>query len=60
MYRLPGASPRFARFHDGMIASGAARWFQGRLERWSYAPLNATQEIAAAVRAGYEAAPARR
>jgi len=46
---LDGGSPKFRRFLDGMYAHGAARKFDGRLENWSYVPLNATQDIAAAI-----------
>jgi len=55
MLPLPGASAKFTRFHDNIIATGAVRWFDGQLETWPVAPLNATQEIAEAVRAAYEA-----
>lgn len=47
---LDGGSPKFRRFLDGVYASGAARPFTGALESWEYAPLDATQEIAAAIR----------
>lgn len=46
---LAGGSPKFRRFLDGMYAHGAARPFDGRLENWHYVPLNATQDIAAAI-----------
>lgn len=46
---LDGGSPKFRRFLDGMYAHGAARRFDGRLENWSCVPLNATQDIAAAI-----------
>ncbi len=55
MLPLPGASAKFARFHDSIIATGAVRWFDGQLETWPVTPLDATQEIAEAVRAAYEA-----
>ncbi|HEX7776635.1 MAG TPA: mitochondrial fission ELM1 family protein, partial [Parvibaculum sp.] len=47
---LDGGSPKFRRFLDGVYAYGAARPFAGRLESWEYAPLNATHEIADAIR----------
>ncbi len=50
-YRLPGQSKKFDRFHRGMEAHGAMRWFDGSLDRWHYPPLDATQRIADAVRA---------
>lgn len=58
---LPGGSPKFRRFLDGMVAAGAARPFAGLLESWEYAPLNATEriarEIATRVAARRKAAP---
>ncbi len=47
---LEGGSPKFRRFLDGVYTYGAARPFAGRLESWEYAPLNATHEIADAIR----------
>jgi hypothetical protein len=52
---LAGGSPKFRRFLDAMYAHGAARRFEGRLENWEYVPLNATQDIAAAVVKAFEA-----
>ena len=52
VYALPGGSGKFARFHEEMAAQGATRWFDGSLDRWDYRPLDATQQIADAVRAG--------
>lgn len=57
---LPGGSPKFRRFLDGMYAHGAARRFDGRLENWGYVPLNATQDIAAAIVKAFQAHRARR
>ncbi|VAW14374.1 DUF1022 domain-containing protein [hydrothermal vent metagenome] len=54
MLRLPGGSAKFSRFHDRMIATGAVRWFEGELETWPYEPLDATGEIAEAIRAAFE------
>jgi uncharacterized protein len=41
IYILPltGQSDRFDRLHKSFIARGAARWFDGKLETWTYAPL---------------------
>ncbi len=47
---LDGGSRRFRRFHDSLRADGITRPFDGRLERWSYAPLDDTAAVAAAVR----------
>ncbi|MFK8250691.1 mitochondrial fission ELM1 family protein [Ancylobacter terrae] len=49
--RLPGRAGKFDSFHSGMVAHGAMRWFEDRLEDWSYEPLDSTTEIAAAIRA---------
>lgn len=46
---LEGGSPKFRRFLDGMYETGAARPFRGALESWASHPLNATDEIAAAI-----------
>jgi mitochondrial fission protein ELM1 len=44
----PTGRPRKTKiFLDGMIASGAVRPWSGRIEQWSYAPIDATGEIAA-------------
>lgn len=37
--KLEGASPRFDRLHQGFIAQGAARWFSGGIDTWSYQPI---------------------
>lgn len=37
--KLEGASPRFDRLHQGFIAAGAARWFDGSLQTWRYQPI---------------------
>jgi len=52
---LDGGSPKFRRFLDGMYAHGAARPFDGRLENWTYVPLNATHEIARAIATAFRA-----
>lgn len=52
---LDGGSPKFRRFLDGMYAHGAARPFDGRLENWTYVPLNATHDIARAIATAFRA-----
>jgi len=37
--RLSGQSERFDRLHQGFIDRGAARWFDGALDSWSYTPI---------------------
>jgi len=44
---LTGGSPKFNRFHDALRADGVTRPFTGRLEPWSYAPLDDTAQVAA-------------
>jgi mitochondrial fission protein ELM1 len=46
---LEGGSAKWRRFLDPIYALGAARPFKGDLESWTYVPLNATAEIAAAI-----------
>lgn len=49
-YRLPGGTPKFKQFQEALVGHGAVRWFDGSLDRWTYRPLDATTEVAAAVR----------
>ncbi len=51
---LEGGSAKFRRFIDTLYVNNIARQFDGLLERWSYIPLNATQEIASAIARSYE------
>jgi mitochondrial fission protein ELM1 len=48
--KLPGRSTRLARFHRLMQERGATRPFEGKLESWSYTPINDTEMVAAAIR----------
>ncbi len=36
LLKLDGGSPRFDKLHQGFIGQGAARWFTGGLQVWSY------------------------
>jgi hypothetical protein len=47
---LPGRSKRLSRFHALMRERGATRPFEGRLESWSYAPVNDTEAVASLIR----------
>lgn len=47
---LPGRSNRLSRFHRLMRERGVTRPFEGKLESWSYAPVNDTEMVAAAIR----------
>ena len=44
-----GKSRKLAAMIDGLVARGAARRFCGRLETFSYAPIDSSQEIAAEI-----------
>lgn len=46
---LPGNAPKFQRFHDRLRADGITRPFAGRLEKWTYAPMDDTAQLAARV-----------
>ncbi|PKQ06147.1 MAG: hypothetical protein CVT72_07480 [Alphaproteobacteria bacterium HGW-Alphaproteobacteria-11] len=48
----PHKARKFRQFLDALYVQGAARPFQGHLERWECEPLNATNEIAQAIAAG--------
>jgi mitochondrial fission protein ELM1 len=48
--RLKGSSKRLGRFHDLMRERGATRPFAGKIESWSYAPINDTEVVASAIR----------
>lgn len=45
-----GENSKFADFHNALIAAGKARFFDGRLDSWSYTPLDDTARAAAEVR----------
>ncbi len=48
---LPGrGGDKFRRFHERLREDGLTRPFQGSLENWTYAPLDDTHRVAAAVR----------
>ena len=44
--RLNGQSSKFDRLHKSMIEHGAARWFEGALETWSYPSLREADRVA--------------
>jgi mitochondrial fission protein ELM1 len=39
LLKLDGGSPRFDRLHQGFIGQGAARWYTGSLQTWTYPPI---------------------
>lgn len=47
---LRGRSSRLSRFHRLMQERGATRPFEGKLETWSYAPINDTEIVASSIR----------
>jgi mitochondrial fission protein ELM1 len=57
---LKGSSTRLARFHRLMQERGATRPFAGRLETWTYPPINDTELVASAVRRALGLDPADR
>ena len=47
--RLRGRSKKFDSLHQGVIDHGAARWFGGTLETWSYPALREADRVADAI-----------
>jgi mitochondrial fission protein ELM1 len=47
---MPGGNAKFDRLIATLIERGIARRFTGRIESWSYAPLNETARVATEVR----------
>lgn len=47
--RLQGRADKFDRLHNSLIEHGAARWFGGTLETWSYPPLREAARVADAI-----------
>lgn len=52
---LAGGSDKFRRFHDQLAAKGMTRPFAGRLESWSYQPLDETSRVAREIARRYSA-----
>lgn len=46
IYELPRAGSRHRRLVNSLIEAGQARFFTGRIESWTYAPLQETQKAA--------------
>lgn len=53
VYEPSGGSEKVTSFVDGLIARGAARRWTGAFERWTYAPIDATAEIAGEIARRY-------
>jgi uncharacterized protein len=49
LLRLEGGDARFDRLHAGFLERGAARWFDGRLESWTYPPVRDAMAVAQAI-----------
>lgn len=49
VYEPSGGAPKITRFLDGLAQHGAARRWRGQVERWTYSPIDATQEVAQAI-----------
>ncbi len=47
--RLEGRSEKFDRLHDSLLRHGAARWFTGQMETWTYTPLSEAERVAALI-----------
>jgi uncharacterized protein len=48
--KLKGRSRRLGRFHELMRERGATRPFEGKIESWSYPPINDTELVGSAIR----------
>ena len=48
--KLASSNPKFDRLVDKLTEMGAARLFKGRIENWTYDPLNETARIADLIR----------
>ncbi|MBM3554062.1 MAG: hypothetical protein FJX47_00735 [Alphaproteobacteria bacterium] len=57
VYSMPleGSRPKFELFHGGLREDGLTRLFDGKLERWTYEPLDDTGRVAAAIRRMFDA-----
>ena len=50
LVNLEGGSPKFRRFHEGLIRDGIVRRFDGSFATWTYPPLDETRRIADEIR----------
>jgi uncharacterized protein len=51
LVKLEGGDARFDRLHRGFIDAGAARWFEGTLQNWSYPPVRDAMVVAKVIAA---------
>jgi uncharacterized protein len=49
LLKLDGGDARFDALHAGFVDAGAARWFSGRLESWTYPPVRDALDVARAL-----------
>jgi uncharacterized protein len=49
LVKLDGGDARFDRLHTAFLEAGAARWFNGSLESWTYPPVKDALEVARAI-----------
>lgn len=47
---IPGGDPKFDRLHASLRARGITRPFAGKIEQWTYEPLNETARVALIIR----------
>lgn len=47
---IPGGDAKFERLHETLKNRGIARRFTGKIEQWTYEPLNETERVAALIR----------
>lgn len=50
IFSLPGGSAKFRQFHTALANRGITRPFTGKIEHWTYEPLDETGRAAAAIR----------
>ena len=55
VYEPSGGHPKVTRYIDRLAQEGAVRRWAGKLERWSYAPLDSAPVAAAAIAARFHA-----
>jgi mitochondrial fission protein ELM1 len=55
---LPGGSPKFDLFHKTLHEAGFSRPFEGKIEKWTYEPLDEVRRVAAEVKKRMQASQA--
>jgi uncharacterized protein len=49
LLKLEGGDAKFDQLHTAFIDAGAARWFHGKLEQWTYPPVRDALRVAEAI-----------